>query len=238
MLNQNEQAWIDAKSKEKELTLQLLDAQEQQNEALRKYRDSYNELMELNERAEEMKNTGFGVVSEDLKKKIEALTTATNNYRNEWLMASFAVNESEAVYQQNQAVIQNYGNLLNAVANGDIEEMSNAVVRMTENFQTAETANEATLQKQLDTLTQTYEMMRQGVEEGSLQISQEQMEAYEGLIADAQNELQKFKMQHVTEMKKSGLEGAAALGDTRQAYIDETGQTVESVNTVNCSCQV
>lgn len=231
MLNQNEQAWIDAKSKEKELTLQLLDAQEQQNEALRKYRDSYNELMELNERAEEMKNTGFGVVSEDLKKKIEALTTATNNYRNEWLMASFAVNESEAVYQQNQAVIQNYGNLLNAVANGDIEEMSNAVVRMTENFQTAETANEATLQKQLDTLTQTYEMMRQGVEEGSLQISQEQMEAYEGLIADAQNELQKFKMQHVTEMKESGLEGAAALGDTRQAYIDETGQTVESVNT-------
>lgn len=231
MLNQNEQAWIDAKSKEKELTLQLLDAQEQQNEALRKYRDSYNELMELNERAEEMKNTGFGVVSEDLKKKIEALTTATNNYRNEWLMASFAVNESEAVYQQNQAVIQNYGNLLNAVANGDIEEMSNAVVRMTENFQTAETANEATLQKQLDTLTQTYEMMRQGVEEGSLQISQEQMEAYEGLIADAQNELQKFKMQHVTEMKESGLEGAAALGYTRQAYIDETGQTVESVNT-------
>ena len=38
-------------------------------------------------------------------------------------------------------------------------------------------------------------------------------------------------MQHVTEMKESGLEGAAALGDTRQTYIDETGQTVESVNT-------
>lgn len=231
MLNQNEQAWIDAKSKEKELTLQLLDAQEQQNEALRKYRNSYNELMELNERAEEMKNTGFGVVSEDLKKKIEALTTATNNYRNEWLMASFAVNESEAVYQQNQAVIQNYGNLLNAVANGDIEEMNNAVVRMTENFQTAETANEATLQKQVDYYKSVYAEMLKATEESGLQISDEQMEMYEGLIADAENELLKFRTQHVTEMKESGLEGAAALGDTRQAYIDETGQTVESVNT-------
>lgn len=209
LLNQNEQAWLDAKSQQLELYNQLTQAQDQYNQAYQQYD---NVLKQIAEKEAEMKESAL-------------------NYKVEWQMASAAVQESEAVFQQNEAVIQNYGNLLNAVATGDIEEMNNAVVRMTENFQTAETANEATLQKQLDTLTQTYEMMRQGVEEGSLQISQEQMEAYEGLIADAQNELQKFKMQHVTEMKESGLEGAAALGDTRQVYIDETGQTVESVNT-------
>lgn len=231
MLNQNEQAWIDAKSKEKELTLQLLDAQEQQNEALRKYRDSYNELMELNERAEEMKNTGFGIVSEELKNQIDSLTQSTLNYKNEWIMASEAVNESEAVYQQNQAVIENYGNVLSAIASGDIEEMNNAVFRMTENFQTAETANETTLQAQLDYYKSTYAEMVKATEEGGLQISDETMKMYENAIAISEDELNKIKTQHIREMKETGLGGAAALGDTRQAYIDETGQTVESINT-------
>lgn len=231
MLNQNEQAWMDAKSKEKELTLQLIEAQEKQNEALQKWKDSYNELMELNERADEMKNTGFGVVSEDLKNKIDALTEATTNYHLEWLEASETVNESEAIYQQNQAVIENYGNLLTAVATGDIEEMNSAVVRMTENFQTAETANETTLQKQVDNYKQEYADMVKATEEYGVQISDEQMAMYEGLIADAENELHKFKIQHVREMKQAGLEGADALGDTRQAYIDETGKTVTGINT-------
>lgn len=231
MLNQNEQAWMDAKSKEKELTLQLIEAQEKQNEALQKWKDSYNELMELNERADEMKNTGFGVVSEDLKNKIDALTEATTNYHLEWLEASETVNESEAIYQQNQAVIENYGNLLTAVATGDIEEMNSAVVRMTENFQTAETANETTLQKQVDNYKQEYTDMVKATEEYGVQISDEQMAMYEGLIADAENELHKFKIQHVREMKQAGLEGADALGDTRQAYIDETGKTVTGINT-------
>ena len=233
LLNQNEQAWLDAKSKQLELYTQLTDAQDRYNQAYQQYDDT---LRQIAEKEAEMKELQAGLYTSpgqvlELAEEIDVLKESALNYKNEWLMASAEVQESNAVFQQNEAVIQNYGNLLTAVASGDIEEMNNAVVRMTENFQTAETANEATLQKQLDTLTQTYEMMRQGVEEGSLQISQEQMEAYEGLIADAQNELQKFKMQHVTEMKESGLEGAAALGDTRQTYIDETGQTVESVNT-------
>lgn len=233
LLNQNEQAWLDAKSKQLELYTQLTDAQDRYNQAYQQYDDT---LRQIAEKEAEMKELQAGLYTSpgqvlELAEEIDVLKESALNYKNEWLMASAEVQESNAVFQQNEAVIQNYGNLLTAVASGDIEEMNNAVVRMTENFQTAETANEATLQKQLDALTQTYEMMRQGVEEGSLQISQEQMEAYEGLIADAQNELQKFKMQHVTEMKESGLEGAAALGDTRQTYIDETGQTVESVNT-------
>lgn len=233
LLNQNEQAWLDAKSKQLELYTQLTDAQDRYNQAYQQYDDT---LRQIAEKEAEMKELQAGLYTSpgqvlELAEEIDVLKESALNYKNEWLMASAEVQESNAVFQQNEAVIQNYGNLLTAVASSDIEEMNNAVVRMTENFQTAETANEATLQKQLDTLTQTYEMMRQGVEEGSLQISQEQMEAYEGLIADAQNELQKFKMQHVTEMKESGLEGAAALGDTRQTYIDETGQTVESVNT-------
>lgn len=233
LLNQNEQAWLDAKSKQLELYTQLTDAQDRYNQAYQQYDDT---LRQIAEKEAEMKELQAGLYTSpgqvlELAEEIDVLKESALNYKNEWLMASAEVQESNAVFQQNEAVIQNYGNLLTAVASGDIEEMNNAVVRMTENFKTAETANEATLQKQLDTLTQTYEMMRQGVEEGSLQISQEQMEAYEGLIADAQNELQKFKMQHVTEMKESGLEGAAALGDTRQTYIDETGQTVESVNT-------
>lgn len=233
LLNQNEQAWLDAKSKQLELYTQLTDAQDRYNQAYQQYDDT---LRQIAEKEAEMKELQAGLYTSpgqvlELAEEIDVLKESALNYKNEWLMASAEVQESNAVFQQNEAVIQNYGNLLTAVASGDIEEMNNAVVRMTENFQTAETANEATLQKQLDTLTQTYEMMRQGVEEGSLQISQEQMEAYEGLIADAQNELQKFKMQHVTEMKEAGLEGAVALGDTRQAYIDETGQTVESVNT-------
>lgn len=232
LLNQNEQAWLDAKSKQLELYTQLTDAQDRYNQAYQQYDDT---LRQIAEKEAEMKELQAGLYTSpgqvlELAEEIDVLKESALNYKNEWLMASAEVQESNAVFQQNEAVIRNYGNLLTAVASGDIEEMNNAVVRMTENFQTAETANEATLQKQLDTLTQTYEMMRQGVEEGSLQISQEQMEAYEGLIADAQNELQKFKMQHVTEMKESGLEGAAALGDTRQAYIDETGQTVESVD--------
>lgn len=233
LLNQNEQAWLDAKSKQLELYTQLTDAQDRYNQAYQQYDDT---LRQIAEKEAEMKELQAGLYTSpgqvlELAEEIDVLKESALNYKNEWIMASAEVQESNAVFQQNEAVIQNYGNLLTAVASGDIEEMNNAVVRMTENFQTAETANEATLQKQLDTLTQTYEMMRQGVEEGSLQISQEQMEAYEGLIADAQNELQKFKMQHVTEMKESGLEGAVALGYTRQAYIDETGQTVESVNT-------
>lgn len=233
LLNQNEQAWLDAKSKQLELYTQLTDAQDRYNQAYQQYDDT---LRQIAEKEAEMKELQAGLYTSpgqvlELAEEIDVLKESALNYKNEWLMASAEVQESNAVFQQNEAVIQNYGNLLTAVASGDIEEMNNAVVRMTENLQTAETANEATLQKQLDTLTQTYEMMRQGVEEGSLQISQEQMEAYEGLIADAQNELQKFKMQHVTEMKEAGLEGAVALGDTRQVYVDETGQTVENVNT-------
>lgn len=233
MLNQNEQAWLDAKSKQLELYAQLTEAQDQYNQAYQKYDETLEELALKEEELREEQSKGLladPAKIQSISDEIDVLTESAFNYKNEWLMASEAVQESEAVFQQNEAVIQNYGNLLTAVASGDIEEMNNAVVRMTENFQTAETANEATLQKQLDTLTETYELMRQGVEDGSLQISEEQMQAYEQLIVDAENELNKFKTQHIREMKETGLGGADALGDTRQAYIDETGQTVKGIN--------
>ena len=232
LLNQNEQAWLDAKSKQLELYTQLTDAQDRYNQAYQQYDETLNELAQ---KEAELKEMEAGLYADPgdvmaLAEEVDALKESALNYKDEWLMASAAVQESEAVFQQNEAVIQNYGNLLTAVASGDIEEMNNAVARMMENFQTAETANEATLQKQLDTLTETYELMRQGVEDGSLQISEEQMQAYEQLIVDAENELNKFKTQHIREMKETGLGGADALGDTRQAYIDETGQTVKGIN--------
>lgn len=231
-LNQNEQAFYDAKSKQKELTLQLIDAQEQENEALRIYNDTYDEWLKKSDELEEAKKNLYSTPAEieTLTAEVEELKEATVNYKNEWIMASETVNESESVFQQNEAVIQNYGNVLNAIASGDIEEMNNAVFRMTENFQTAETANEATLQAQLDYYKNAYAEMVKATEEGGLQISDETMKMYENAIAISEDELNKLKTQHIREMKETGLGGADALGDTRQAYIDETGQTVKGIN--------
>ena len=83
--------------------------------------------------------------------------------------------------------------LMQAVASGSIEDMNQAVLRMGNNFLTAETGTRESLERQAQAFQQTYDSMISAQESGMATISESQLADMEQLIAESQTELLRFE---------------------------------------------
>ena len=205
------QAEID-KTIEKKLAEAQLDAyRDQYNEALEKRnqleKDHLTALDALNKKTKERDKlqkdyneamrqwTELGYVESDLMKEIggdwetaKARLEALDETIEE---ATTAVQESEQAYLENKATLELYGEALAALESGEMEDFNDAILMIGDSMLTAEAASKESLLNQLETQTEILEQMEQGMKDGSLAITQAEIDEQKRRVELAEEEYEK-----------------------------------------------
>lgn len=229
MLSANQSAYAEASQKQVDLFNAMAEAQDQVRESQKKLDEQNaisNSLVEEMERIGEDNIATQGKLGEAWKASQAAVAELeTALQANETALA-----DASKLYGENQAIIENYGALVAAVATGDMESMNAAIAAMSQNMRTAKNADKETLDNQLENYQNTYNAMKRAAEEGGIEISEEQMKQMEYLISATKGELGKLEQATADGMTRSGKSGASAFGATRYAYLDEAGNIVTGVD--------
>lgn len=247
------QAEID-KTIEKKLAEAQLDAyRDQYNEALEKRnqleKDHLTALDALNKKTKERDKlqkdynesmrqwTELGYVESDLMKEIGG-DWETARARLEALdgtieEATTAVQESEQAYLENKATLELYGEAMAALESGEMEAFNDAILMIGDSMLTAQTASEESLKSQLDTQRDILAQMEQGMKDGSLAITQAEIDEQKRRVELAEEELNKYvdlygdKGEEATEEFGNGIRrgektASGAMRDVVDAVEDET----------------
>lgn len=247
------QAEID-KTIEKKLAEAQLDAyRDQYNEALEKRnqleKDHLTALDALNKKTKERDKlqkdyneamrqwTELGYVESDLMKEIGG-DWETARARLEALdgtieEATTAVQESEQAYLENKATLELYGEAMAALESGEMEAFNDAILMIGDSMLTAQTASEKSLKSQLDTQRDILAQMEQGMKDGSLAITQAEIDEQKRRVELAEEELNKYvdlygdKGEEATEEFGNGIRrgektASGAMRDVVDAVEDET----------------
>lgn len=94
-----------------------------------------------------------------------------------------------AVSNEYQVVIENYGEVMEAVASGSTEAMNFAITKLTNNFKTANTATQQELAEQLGSFRSQYQYLKQAVADGMPGVTQEMVDQMGNLVKAAEAEL-------------------------------------------------
>lgn len=225
-------------------TWEMLKAQEEESRAA----DEINRLWKENiatgqdvtaaSEAWSLKQQEAAAVSEALGEKLEGLNQ------------SYA--DAQQAYVGYNTVIENYKGLSAAIVSGDQAAISDAVLRMTNDFQTAETGTRESLTRQSETFREKLAEMEKAVREGAPGITEENLKNMKNLVEMTDNELRKANERWTQTMTlpQETAEGIAKSYQTAGAMtalgfkegIDETApeaaeagrqvaiQTIESMN--------
>ena len=223
MLSANEGAYTEAVQNQIELFNQVKDAQDDVSEAQERYN---KQVAETNRLEAELKNNMDPTRAMELVAARDASKDAEEEYQAALADTKAALKDVSDMYGSNQAVIENYGNLMTAIATGDVETMNGAIAALSANMRTAETADKETLLLQLQNYKDTYAAMKTAVEEGGIAVSDEQMKQLEYLIEMTRGELDKLDQAASDGMERTGMDGASSLGKTDYAYVDAAGSIV------------
>lgn len=93
-----------------------------------------------------------------------------------------------AVSNEYQVVIENYGEVMEAVASGSTEAMNFAITKLTNNFKTANTATQQELAEQLGSFRSQYQYLKQAVADGMPGVTQEMVDQMKLLVDAAEAE--------------------------------------------------
>lgn len=106
-----------------------------------------------------------------------------------------AYKDASGVLQEYNVIIENYGEVMDAIASGDAERLNYAITKLTNNFKTSKTATREELQQQLTDFRQLYRDMKRAVEEGMPGVTQEMVDQVGLLVDNAQAELEGLDFQ-------------------------------------------
>ena len=123
---------------------------------------------------------------------VSDLEAKNNKAKESYEAAAEAAAAAEETYVGFNTTIQNYEGLSAAIISGDMEKIATAVLKLENNFQTAETGTRESLEQQLETYRTTYKNMKKAVKEGTANISQEQLDEMKNLVKMAKAELKKL----------------------------------------------
>lgn len=168
----------------------------------------------------------YGVSAYDLWQIEEELVNQINE-------VSQTVEDSERVWEENKAVIQNYGDLTSEIAENDVQGMADAQLMLSSNLLRAETSNKESLERQVQDQKDALETMKQAVEDGSLAITEADIAEQERRLALSEAELEKYvelygdKGEEATEEFGNGIRrgektASGAMRDVVDAVEDET----------------
>lgn len=161
---------------------EMTEAQETAREASKAYDDEVERLNELME-------NGYELTDKDREKLDELMFAKEAALKTERELTD-AYEEASKVNQEYQVVIENYGEVMSAIASGDTERLNYAITKLTNNFKTSKNATREELQAQLLDFQRQYRAMKKAVEEGMPGVTQEMVDQMALLVDNAQAELE------------------------------------------------
>ena len=126
----------------------------------------------------------YGDIKTELTNKLEGLNNQLNTHET-------ALNDAENAYFGYCSTIKNYEGLGEAIANGDMASINEALEKMTKGFLTAETADAKSLERQTSNLKEEVANMKTALKNGMPGVTQEQIDQLENLVNESEKEWQK-----------------------------------------------
>lgn len=216
LLEANKQAYADAISNQAA-------AYATYKNALKEAQETQTELTKAEERANEVRAllTDGSFKTEEqtraLTNELHNANIAVDTLSQKYAEQSQAVEDAESNYFNYASTIQNYEGLMAAVANGDVEELSQAMEKLSNNFLTAETATREMLEGQLADFKEQYQFMKEAVEAGMPGVTQANVDAMADLVQQAEAELGKLPPKAGEQGKEAGDAYAEGLEGTAGA---------------------
>lgn len=198
LLNANEEGYTEAIKNQTDAFMTYNNAQkdvEATKKALAEaQRQEARYQMELNALWAQNADTGVDVtnVTSGVNDKMIAASEAAKGYADKLAGLNQTLTSSEAAYVGYNTTIANYEGLSAAVISGDQQTISDAVLRTSNSFQTAETATKESLERQVQTLSEKYQAMKEAVDAGAPGITQTQVEQMRNLVNQSKLELDRL----------------------------------------------
>lgn len=229
--------------------------QEQYGEALKKqseatllYNENLGKVMATKQKLKKAEAEATKAL-DDYTSHLELGTGKANPYYNAMLQAQGKVEGlNEKVKQQTKAIddsreamegynqtVANYEGLSSALIEGDAQKISDALLKVQNSFQTANTATRESLEEQAQTLNEKYEQMKQALEDGATGVTEESVAQIKALSDQANKELEakleQDKNTLKTKFQQVGIEAPQSLIDSLASKSDTVQQTTMNILT-------
>ena len=229
--------------------------QEQYGEALKKqseatllYNENLGKVMATKQKLKKAEAEATKAL-DDYTSHLELGTGKANPYYNEMLQAQGKVEGlNEKVKQQTKAIddsreamegynqtVANYEGLSSALIEGDAQKISDALLKVQNSFQTANTATRESLEEQAQTLNEKYEQMKQALADGATGVTEESVAQIKALSDQANKELEakleQDKNTLKTKFQQVGIEAPQSLIDSLASKSDTVQQTTMNILT-------
>lgn len=166
--------------------------------------------------------------------------TAADVLNDKYKTQKQAVSDAEKNYLSYANTIENYEGAMAALASEDVDQLSAALDRLSNNFVTAENATREMLEGQLSNFQTQYAAMKEAVDAGMPGVTQAQVDAMANLVAQAEKELDKLPPETGKRGKRAGEAVAEGLDSTTaqnekiaKKVADRTKTGLESSDTKN-----
>ena len=215
LLNANEEGYNKAILNRAEALETYLKAQETVNEAEKKWskiKDDYNLAIEKYNGLLKESPSAANAFYLGNKKVIEGGEAAKKAYDK----AKKGLNDAEQAYIGYNTTIENYKGLGSAIISGDVNEINKAMANLTYNFQTAETSNRKSLERQVKDMEKNYKDLKKAVDNNSPIVTQAMVDQAKGMVDAAKTELDKLPPEAEKSGKKSGKNYSDGLGSNKE----------------------
>ena len=224
LLTANEEAYNTAIQNRAEALETYLQAQQDVNDAEAKWnevKDEYNSTMEEYNRLLKENPSYAGLYLLANKKIIDGGREAASALED----AKEGMTNAQDAYIGYNTTIENYKGLGSAIISGDADAINQAMANMTYNFQTAETSNRESLERQVDDLEKNYEDMKAAIENGTPGVTQGMVDQSKSMVDAAKAELAKLPPEAGEIGEESGEKYSSGLG-SKSGDAEKAGQNV------------
>lgn len=227
---------------------QYSEAIQKQSEATLLYNQNLGKVMATKQKLKKAETEATKAL-DDYTSHLELGTGKANPYYDAMLQAQGKVEGlNEKVKQQTKAIddsreamegynqtVANYEGLSSALIEGDAQKISDALLKVQNSFQTANTATRESLEEQAQTLNEKYEQMQQALEDGATGVTEESVAQIKALADQANKELEakleQDKNTLKTKFQQVGIEAPQSLIDSLASKSDTVQQTTMNILT-------
>lgn len=206
ILNQYESQYAEAIEEARKAKDNLAEAEANaatQQQLVNKLQAQYNKYSKQEQENGQAMNELYWEAHDALEKLGPALEDAKAELDNQ----NQTVEDARAVYEDWETTVKNYEGVSAAVISGDVNKINTALDQFQNDFKTTESATEATLKKQYETINAEYQNMEKAVKGGSKSITKADLE-----------EKKYWRDQALKQYNMAKTEAATKANETVDAY--------------------
>jgi phage-related minor tail protein len=211
ILDATKDEYTEAVKKRQEALNNYAQAQQVYDQAQQNYNQTVADASEKFEQYNQLIANSAGDPSQYYYQQSQ-LNQAIQESKNALDQAKQGVENAESSYVGYGATIQNWESLSQAAASGSSDAIASALTNIQNNFVTAETGTETSLQNQLTAFQQNYQNMKLAVEQGMPGVTEAQVKEAAELVDAADKELAKLQGKAKSDAQKASTGFANELG--------------------------